>query len=281
MDAQQAQSNDVYLKLVEWLHARRKPLLIGAAAIAVVALAWAIIAWRSAENDASANASFYAIPLETALPSAPHTATELMGVAQSYPGTSAGEYARILAAKDLFMEGKYPEGYREFSGFVDEYPDSPLVPQAKLGLAACLEGEGKTTEAIQKYHEIIMTYPSEQNIVSPAKLTMSRLLEESGQLQMALSSYAELARMAAQNPNDIWAAEARERATLLVTKYPQLMSALTNAAASEAPSGFGLPSMGTPSRGPAQAAPGSAPSGSHNLNTPPPAGAPTNAAGKR
>lgn len=151
---------------------------------------------------------------------------------RDYPSTPAGEHAQVLAAEQLFTEGKYPEALTQFTEFIDAYPDSALIPQAKVGLAACLEAQGKTAEAIAKYHEIISVYPSEMSIVGPAKLTLARLYEESNQLQQALTYYAELARTLNQNPNDPWASEARERAQLLAAKHPELMKALAGTAQS-------------------------------------------------
>ena len=129
-----------------------------------------------------------------------------------------------------------PEAEREFARFIEEHPDDELAPQAKVGLAACLEAEGKVMDAIQKYHEIILAYPGEANIVSPAKLTVARLYEEGNQPQQAFAYYAELARLLSQNPYDPWAAEAQERARLLMVKYPELGRSQTSAA----PGGFSV-----------------------------------------
>ncbi len=243
MDAQPP-STDTYLKVVQWVHDRRKPLLIGVSAVAVLGLAWAFWAWNSASHETQANADFFVIPIEGGMRSVAVSSTPLLEVASAYPSTAAGEHAKVLAAEELFTQGKYPEAYQQFSGYIDNYPDSVLLPQAKVGLAACLEAEGKTSEAITKYHDIILMYPTEMSIVSPAKLTLARLYEESNQLQQALSLYAELARGLNQNPNDPWAAEARERAQLLASKHPELMKALTGGAPNEntssAQSGFTL-----------------------------------------
>ena len=61
MDAQ-TQSTDIYLKAVQWLHDRRKALLIGGIVVAVLGLAWAFSAWTKARNEADANAQFFANP---------------------------------------------------------------------------------------------------------------------------------------------------------------------------------------------------------------------------
>lgn len=264
---------------MQWLHDRRKPLLIGGVVAAVLALAWGFWAWNKATHETDANAQFFLIPIEGGMRSMAVSPAPLLEVAGAYPGTAAGEHALALAAEELFTQGKYPEAYQKFSEYIDTYPDSALIPQAKVGLAACLEAEGKTSEAIAKYHEIILTYPTEMSIVSPAKLTLARLYEESNQLQQALSLYAELARVLNQSPNDPWAAEARERVQLLASKHPELLKALSGGAPSEnpsaAPSGFSLSdaTKGRPASAPATGAtngpkpsPPAAPSDNQGLN---------------
>jgi tetratricopeptide (TPR) repeat protein len=225
---------------LEWLHARRRPLVIGAVIVAVIGLAWGIFSWKKAQNESDANAQLCAVSPEGTrmglVSSAP-----LLEVAKEYPGTAAGEHARLLAAEELFTQGDYPDAGKQFSDFVNNYPDSALLPQAKVGIAACLEAGGKTTEAIAKYHEIVLSYPSEMSIISPAKLTLARLHEEVNQPQEALGLYAELARMAARNPYDPWAAEARERAQLLVSKHPELMKTLAGAAENGSPEQLSIP----------------------------------------
>lgn len=265
MDAQ-TQSTDVYLKALQWMHEKRKPLRIGGIVVVVLGLAWAYSAWTKARNEADANTQFFASPLAGGMRPMASPPTALLNVASTYANTTAGEHAQALAAEELFTQGNYPEAYKQFSEFLDTYPDSALIPQVKVGIAACLEGEGKTTEAIAKYHEIILTYPTELSIISPSKLTLARLYEESGQLKQALSSYAELARVLTQNPNDPWASEARERAQLLAGKNPELLKAMTGGAQTAPPSDFSLSAMEAPDGKPAAAAATNAPK-----TAPPPA----------
>ncbi len=234
------QSTDLYIKVLGWLHARRKPLLIGGIAVAVVGLTWAVISWKHAQDEADANAQFFSIPIQSQALSVPAPSGALLEVAKEYASTPAGEHAQALAAKDLFTQGKYPEAYQQFLKFIDTYPESALIPQARMGVAACLEAEGKTSDAIQKYREIITTYPTEMSVVSPAKLTLARLFEDLNQPQQALTYYVELARTLTQNPYDLWAAEARERAALLVSKHPELLQMLTNSS----PAGLSMGQMG-------------------------------------
>jgi predicted negative regulator of RcsB-dependent stress response len=239
MDAQ-TQSTDVYIRVLGWLHARRKPLVIGVVVVAVIGAVWGFMAWKKAQDETDANAQIFAVPIGGGPRSAPASPQPLLEVAREYPGTPAGEYAQLLAADILFNEGKYPEAGQQFSEFVDNHAESALVPEAKVGVAASLEAQGKISEAITKYHEIIVMYPSEMNIVSPAKLTLARLYDEDNKPELAFNFYVELTRLLNQNPYDPWAAEARERAQLLVAKHPELLKSQASAAPSSAPPGFSV-----------------------------------------
>ena len=285
MDAQ-TETTDVYIRTIEWLHAKRKPLLIGVIVVAVIGLVWAVMTWKKNQDEADANAQFFAAPSLGMARSGLVSAAPLLEVAREYPDTAAGEHARILAAEELFTQGQYPEAYQQFSDFLTTYPNSTLVPQARVGIAASLEAEGKSSDAISKYHDIILAYPSDASIISPAKLTLARLYEEGNQPQQALSYYAELARMLKQNPYDPWASEAQERAQLLLSKHPELMKSMSAPAPSSAAANFSIPETPAPpaSQPALKLAPKpltpSAPSGNQGLkllNIPPSS---TNATGK-
>jgi len=248
MDAQ-TQPTDIYIRTLEWLHARRKTIVIVAVVLALVGLAWAVIAWKKTQDETDANAQFFATPNVGLARTGPVSTAPLLELAKEYPSTPAGEHARLLAAEEMFTQGQYPEAYQQFSDFLTTYPESPLVPQARVGVAASLEAEGKIADAINKYHEIALAYPSEMSIVSPSKLTLARLYEQENQPQQALNYYFELARMLKQNPYDPWAAEAQERGQLLVAKHPELLKAMSNPAPSGGAPGapsFTLPETAKP-----------------------------------
>lgn len=258
MEAESIQSTERYLKLLAWLHANRKKLMIGAGVAAVIALTAGIMAWHKAEAESNANAQLLNVPLATVRGNrpVPAQAGPFLMLAQQYPDTSAGEYAALLGAESLFTEGKYPEAHQAFSKFIDQYPESALLAQAKVGLAASLEGEGKTSEAAQKYQEILSIYSAEANIVSPVKLTLARLDEAQNKPQQALTYYEDLARI--NNPYDPWAGEARERGQLLLAKHPELRKAPPAAtgspSAASQPAGSGLFPSPQATKAPAPAA---------------------------
>ena len=85
-----------------------------------------------------------------------------MKVAATYPKSSAGARALLLAAGSLFTEGKYPEAKTQFERFTRDYPDSPFMGEALLGIAACLDAQGKTAEALAAYKDLIDRHPGDE-----------------------------------------------------------------------------------------------------------------------
>jgi tetratricopeptide (TPR) repeat protein len=257
MEVETTQS-DMFFKVMAWLHANRKRILIGGMVVAVIALVIALSSWRKAAEDTAANARFFAmrgLVGMAARAARPVPASSLLDLARQYPNTPGGEYALLLAGENLFIAGKYPEAQQEFAKFIEEYPESPLLPEARLGAAASIEAQGKASEAIQKYQELLSAFPSETHIVSPAKLTLARLLEQQNRPGDALTYYMQLAQ--SQNPYDPWAAEARERGQLLLAKHPELRR--TEQPPTSAPLSLPQPAAKAPPPAPAKAPPGSQP----------------------
>ncbi|HUD82659.1 MAG TPA: tetratricopeptide repeat protein, partial [Candidatus Saccharimonadales bacterium] len=249
-ETSQTQSTDTYYKVLAWLHANQKRLLIGIGVVVGLGLIAAFIAWKKGQDAADANARLFELPVASA-PSMAVIApapSAYLDLAREYPTTSAGEYAVLFGAESLFINGNYPESQQEFSKYIEDHPESPLVAQAKVGVAACLEAEGKASDAIKKYTEIVSGYPSDLSISGPAKLTLARLYEQENRPDQALTFYSELAR--SQNPYDPWAAEARERGELLLAKHPELRR--TGPAPSPAP--FSIPEPANPPASPPPAA---------------------------
>jgi predicted negative regulator of RcsB-dependent stress response len=255
---QSTDSTERYLKVLAWLHANQKKLIIGATVVVVIVLAVVIVDWQKAQVEASADAQLLKVPLATYHGNrlVPAQSGPFLNLAKQYPDTSAGEYAALLGAGSLFTEGKYPEAHQAFSQFIERYPESPLLSQAKVGLAASLEGEGKISEAAQKYQEILAACSAEANIVSPVKLTLARLDEAQNKPEQAFNYYVELARI--NNPYDPWAAEARERGELLLMKHPELRKSQPGAkggpSAGSQPAGLNLSLPAKANNAPAPAA---------------------------
>ena len=126
----------------------------------------------------------------------------------------------MLAARELYLGGKYADAQAEFTKFIAAHSSSPLLPQANIGIAACLEAQGKIADAVQQYKKVTSLYATIPNIIIPVKLTLGRLSEEDSKPDQAVGYYKDLVSL--QDPNDPWVAEASERLRLLIAKHPEL-----------------------------------------------------------
>jgi hypothetical protein len=258
MDAQntQTQAPDAMFRLMTWLHENRRQVVTGTVVVVVLAIAAGVYAWKKSSDETNADAQLMdlsSVPGANA-PVGMVSATPYLDLARQYPGTPAGADAQLLGAQALFVEGNYAEAEHEFSQFLSDHPESDLLAEAMIGVAASLEAQGKTSEAMRKYQEVISAYPSDAGVVEPAKLTMARMSEAANKPQEALTYYSELAR--SQNPYDPWAAEARERAVLLLAHHPEFRKAQAQAQApsenpfATAPSGSFAPGPPVRQEGP-------------------------------
>src|SRR5208283_4732552 len=136
-----------------WLHTNRKRVVAGAIVVVVVAGIVGVVMWNSNEKEAGANQALFAVPsvLDQTPPGDASSAKALLAISQDNSGTSAGTAAQLLAARELFLGGKYAEAQQEFSKFVASHSGHPLLPQANVGIAASLEAQGKISDAMQQY----------------------------------------------------------------------------------------------------------------------------------
>jgi predicted negative regulator of RcsB-dependent stress response len=204
-----------------WLHTNRKRVLAGAIVVAVIVGVVAILMWHKSQKEADANQALLAVP--SLIPTAPGelpSAKTLMEVSQQFSGTSAGTAAELLAAKQLFLDGKYAEAQQQFTKFAAGHSGSPLAPVADVGIAACLEAQGNIGDAVNQYKKINAIYTSIPSVVVPVKLTLGRLSEADNKPAQAITFYRELINI--NDPNDPWVREAYERFQLLVAKHPEL-----------------------------------------------------------
>ena len=238
-------SSDVVFRVLGWLHENRKPVIAGVAVAAVLGIAAGLYSWKQGQNDIDANAKLLSMPIGNDF-RIQSSADSLEKLAGDYPSTSAGEYAALLAGENFFVTGNFIEANRAFSKFLTDFPASGLTAQASMGVAASLEAQGKLPEAIQQYQKVIQTYPTENAIVDPAKLTLGRLDEEQNRLDLAFTQYRDLAQ--SPDPNNIWAEEAKERLQLMVANHPEILKQMMPSAASASAN---APTVPTLSAGPA------------------------------
>jgi tetratricopeptide (TPR) repeat protein len=222
MDADITQS-DSFWKLWAWFERNKKQVIYGVLGAAVLTLLIWFIVWRQHEKQVDASAALSEVSASLLMnPQAnPAAAESLLGVASRYPGSAAAERAILLAAANLFTQGKYVEAQNNFGRFTREFSTSPFLGQAKLGIAASLEAQGKPTEAIAAYKDLIERHPNEPAIPQ-AKLALARLYEAQNQADQARKLYEEL-MMTGQFT--AYGAEANSRLEELKAKFPNLTTA--------------------------------------------------------
>jgi predicted negative regulator of RcsB-dependent stress response len=182
----------VIYKLWAWGDKNKKQLFWGLVALVVVGIVVAFWLAHKSETQNDANYALSKLVSRSGGPSAAEpTADEYLKVVSDYPDTDAAQRALLLAAGDLFTQGKYEAAQAQFQKFVQQYNSSPLVSQAALGVAACLDAQGKTNDAVSAYDGVIGRYPS-QNVVPQAKLSLARLQEAQGKFKEAKTAFEEL-----------------------------------------------------------------------------------------
>jgi predicted negative regulator of RcsB-dependent stress response len=207
-------------KLWAWFETNRKPALLGVALIAAAGLiAWILISQQQ-EKQIAAGAALSDIAANQMSGLTPRSdlVSAYLKVAGSYPGSSAGARALLMAAGNLFTENKFSEAQAQFEKFTREYHDSPLMGQALLGVAACLDAQAKTDAAIAAYKNLIDRHPSDI-VVPQAKFALSRLYEAQNKPDMARDLLQDVER---GNPYTSLGNEAGMRLEELIAKYPPL-----------------------------------------------------------
>ncbi len=154
---------------------------------------------------------------------APDVAASYLKVASQYPNTMAGARALLLAAANLYTNGKYPEAQKQFERFSREYHDSPFLGEALLGNATCLAAEGKTDQAVSALKDLTTRHPNDF-VIPNAKFALARLYEQQGKPELARDTYEEVARTSGFNS---LGSEAGFRADDLNLKYPKPVPAST------------------------------------------------------
>jgi tetratricopeptide (TPR) repeat protein len=151
---------------------------------------------------------------------------KLLALGGQFPGTAAGQQARLIAAGQLFVSGKYAEAQTEFSTFEEQNPNSEFLGVALIGVAATLEAQGKDAEAVKAYDRAILG--GGDGFAVQARLAKARLLESSSPV-VALGLIDEVLKSTAASVVGEQAATARTR---LIQKHPELATtAPTNAPA--------------------------------------------------
>lgn len=228
MHPEQQESTGLYEALA-WLELHRKQVIRGAVAILAIVVALYVYFWMRHQGELKANQAVLALePGEPGADNPGATAGDFLKVADAHGSTTAAARALLLAAGELFREGKYAEARSHFERAGAADSSGILAPMAALGAAACLDAQNQPDAAITAYQQVIARYPDEP-AAARARLAIAGLHEARGDWEAALKLYEAL--QSSPNPGQA-SMEAAGRKETILKLHPEL--ARTNAVASPA-----------------------------------------------
>jgi tetratricopeptide (TPR) repeat protein len=231
------------LSVIAWAHANRKQLTWTLGLVAAVGLVAGLYYMHQLSRQDAADAAFCAVNLPFVGQRTPTAADaeQFAQVADSYPGTSAGANARLLAGGIDYDTGQYAAAQGMFERFLAEHGDSPLANEAAVGAASSLEVQGKLADAAVRYEAILQR--GQDSMAPQVKSALARIYTEQNQPDRALQEYKEMLQA---NGSDSWTMEARVQAGELLEKYPSLRQKVAAPAAPAAPAAGPVLDLGKP-----------------------------------
>lgn len=220
MDSDAAQL-PMFDRLEIWFGKNRKQALTGLTIVIAVGLIVGFYMWYAQEKEANASEALTSVSLPVGPGAHADTADAYLKVAATYPKSSAGARAVLLAGGTLFVDGKYDQARAQFEKFVREYRDATFMGEALLGIAACNDAQGKTDEAIRAYKDLADHHSGDPS-VPQAKFALARLYEAQGKPQLARTYFEDVARA---EPYSSLGSEAGMRLEELKLKHPELFAA--------------------------------------------------------
>lgn len=227
-DAGAQREADIY-DLLAWLEVNKKKVAVAAVVLVVIGFGIATVRYSKQQKEVKASTELLALKATLTPPTnvPPPQASALAKVASDFPGTSAAERAKILAATAFFTESRYPEAEKEFSGFLKDHPESPWAAEAAFGVAASQEAQNKINEAQASYQSVATAYAN-SSVADDAKLALARIFESQKKPDQALRLYNELlAPRPGAQPGQIPHGQAYERKEALLRQHPELNTNLT------------------------------------------------------
>lgn len=183
--------------------------------------------WQRNQKEITAGEALSRLITSDSRPAASEQQAGLyMKVAGDYPGTAAGQRARLQSAGMLFEAGKYADAQTQFQTFLNQYPGDFFAAQAALGVAASLDAQGQMDPAAVAYQRVINNY-SDVVVASYAKYRLAQIDERAGKLNDALNLYEEVSR---SNSGSQLGSEAGLRAMELKMKSSSVSPATAPAA---------------------------------------------------
>lgn len=182
---------EIIFKLWPWLEANKNRLIGALAAILLVA---GILYFISSQREQKEVDAGQAMTLLLVNPTAnANIADAFEQLAAKYPGTAAGQRARLQAGAALFNDGRYPDAQAQFQKFLEASATGSLAATAQLGAAASLEAQNKLDAAAAAYQKITSVYAGSSSVL-PAEFALGRIAEQQNKLTEAMSHYDKAAR---------------------------------------------------------------------------------------
>ena len=215
-----------------WFQKNKKPAVGATSAVIIVGLVVWFVIYQRDQKQMEASEALSNVAVEQANPVGTRPADPVsayLKVATTYPNSSAAARAVLMAAGDLFAQGKYEDAKMQFQRFTREYHETAFLGQAQLGIAACLEAQGNTKDATTAYRELVERRPND-SVIPQAKFALGRLYEAQNQPEQAFNYFEQVAQA---DPYGSIGSEAGMRAEELKSKHPNLapVPAATGAAA--------------------------------------------------
>jgi predicted negative regulator of RcsB-dependent stress response len=225
-------------KLWAWFESNKNAAVIGLIAVVVIGAIIGFVTWHNSETQTASAEALSNLQADqmAAGPNATPGALvpEFLKIADQYSKTPAGSRAILLAAGDLFEQGKFDQAKVQFDRFVREHSDSPVMGVALLGSAASLEAQGKTNEAVTAYQNLVERHPNDA-AAPQAKFALGRIYESQGKPELAKSQYEDVLRIAQTYGGSSLANEATMRLEELRAKHPNLFAPPPSAPSASAP----------------------------------------------
>lgn len=173
-----APATEAPFDLLTWFELNRNRILIGIGAVCAVAIALMVVRARRQAVDRSAATSFFNLVPPAGPGEKPATLDpqKLLQLAQEYSGTPSATQARLLAAGQLFADGKFTEAQAQFATLDESQAEGPFQGIALLGVATSLDAQNKSTEAVTAYDRVISLFPNTGPALQ-ARIAKARLIQ--------------------------------------------------------------------------------------------------------
>jgi predicted negative regulator of RcsB-dependent stress response len=233
MQTQDAPAELVY-KLWPWLEENRYRLAAAGAIILIVVGGYYYLAAQRQQREISAGEAFTDALVQPSV-TLGDSATILLKISDTYPGTEAAKRAQLQAAASLYGAGQYAEAQVQFQKFLDNGVSGPLAATAQLGIGACLEAQGKPDQAATAYQRVVSSYPGQPSAL-PAYCGLGRIAESQGRLNEALNDYGDAVRVGQNNSMAQSAYISGQAIKAKLNVAPKPAAAAANSAPAAAPS---------------------------------------------